>query len=60
MLKKIGDIVVITNNTCHHGFEIGDEVEITEVNYVKGDDYYYYYGFNGNGDQWCFKPEDFS
>lgn len=60
MVKKIGDIVVITNNTCYHGFEIGDEVEITEVNYFKEDDYYYYDGFNVKGDQWCFTNEDFA
>lgn len=61
MLKKIGDTVVITNNTCYHNFKIGESVVITETRYVKEHDYHYYTGVADiDGQQWCFKNEDFA
>lgn len=58
MMFQVGDTVEIIFNTCYHGFEIGDKVEILSV-----EDYgdsIVYEGADEFGTRWCFSDSDIS
>jgi len=56
MKYNVNDIVEIIGNESYHKFEIGDEVEITEVN--KYDYFARLDGSTDNKDQWFVTPND--
>lgn len=56
MCFQVGDTVEIIFNTCYHGFEIGDKVEILSI--IDYGDAVVYEGADQFGTLWSFSDSD--
>lgn len=50
---KPGDTVIITHNSCFHGFDIGEIVTIGRMT-----DWDSYFAYDSAGDEWAFDDDD--
>jgi hypothetical protein len=63
MKHKVGTMVIITNNISLHGYDVGDKVEISKIEYgiTSGRPYYVSNTENRRGiNHWCFGDSECS
>ena len=51
MIHKVGEKAIVIENKKNHGFEIGQEVIVTESNSI-------YYKCESNGEDWLLSSEE--